>query len=178
VIARSNDTVLARNTLDLLDTNLYELKTPPTCVEIRRRAINGQRSEPTVICGAALGGRPSVPSDQQGSIFIVCNDGRIGAGRNEEEDAGVAIGSDAGTVVVARAAGAMAASTVNEPIAAAVSGSPAPPMLDAGAPLPPPAAATKTAAASCAIAAGVETSGALWLLPLAALGMRARRRLA
>lgn len=177
VIARSGDTVLARNTLGVFDTSSYELNTPPTCVEFRRRASNGQRSEPTVICGAALGGRPSVPSDQQGTIFTICNDGRVGAGRSEEEDAGVVTASDAGAVVVASAAGAMAASTVNAQTAAAASGSPAAPMLDAGTPPPPPAAETKTAAAGCAIAAVAKTSGALWLLPLGALGIRARRRL-
>jgi hypothetical protein len=80
---------------DSLDP-LFGFDVVPDCLEFRRRAVTGQRSESLTICGEALGTRSAVASDMSLQV-VLCRAGVIGeqasnapdAGRpKQEEDAG------------------------------------------------------------------------------------------
>jgi hypothetical protein len=110
LIVRHEDEVLLRVTGDIIDDGMYVLPEVPTCVELRRRAANGQRSEPVTICGDALGVRAARPSDYERGA-PVCHDGRFGSGAGDDgADAGT---SDAG--VVSAEAGASPLSAADAP---------------------------------------------------------------
>jgi hypothetical protein len=160
VIARRDDQVLLRVIGGLVDDGLYGLDDVPTCVELRRRAANGRRSEPITICGAALGARDPRPSDYQ-SMVLQCRDGVIGgpsatpAGAGAVDDAGA---DDAGA---------------ND------AGQGAPPDAGAAPPLTAAAPAKLSREVSGCSALGGSTGSAAtagWLAALAYLSRRLRRK--
>ena len=78
LIARRGDKILLRITSLIQGDGSYGLEEQPDCIELRRRAADGRRSEPTTICGAALLARDYRESDSTPNGWVECKDGILG----------------------------------------------------------------------------------------------------
>jgi hypothetical protein len=91
LIARRGDKILLRTTKFVQMDGNYGLDEEPDCIELRRRALDGRRSEPTKVCGTALLTRDFQKSDEGDNGWIQCKDGILGdpAAYDDGADAGV-----------------------------------------------------------------------------------------
>jgi hypothetical protein len=90
LIARRGDKILLRTTQFIQRDASYGLDEQPDCIELRRRALDGRRSEPRTICGSALLTRDFQESDLVDQ-WVQCKDGILGDGsasRADTPDAG------------------------------------------------------------------------------------------
>lgn len=76
LIARRGDTILLRSTSLIRDDGTYGVPAVPDCIELRRRAGDGRRSEPKRICGQALS-ISEWPESVPESEWATCHDGVI-----------------------------------------------------------------------------------------------------
>jgi hypothetical protein len=93
LIARRGDKVLLRTTKFVRRDGSYGLDEEPDCIELRRRALDGRRSEPTKVCGTALLTRDFQKSDEGNNGWVECKDGVLGdpSAYDKGEDAGVSV---------------------------------------------------------------------------------------
>lgn len=87
LIARRGDKILLRTTQFIQNDASYALREQPDCIELRRRAPDGRRSEPTTLCGSALLTRELQESDKSSSGWVECKDGILGDASAYEDDA-------------------------------------------------------------------------------------------
>ena len=163
LLMRRGDEILLRTTTFIQDDGPYGLTKEADCVELRRRARDGRRSEPVKLCGDQLpvGDFPPIrstsdwPSCHDGMLVLNSASGPTDAGAGaSDQDAGVEPASkpDAG----------------DKPDAAAAAS-------DAGRP-------SRESDSGCSIAAGPSLRAPdLWLLlalgmPLGAAKLRSRKR--
>lgn len=101
LIALRGDEVLLRVTSLIRDDGTYGIAEPPDCIELRRRAADGRRSEPSRICGAALLTRDYRKGESETEGWVACHAGILGdpAAYDESSDAGppVELAHDAAT---------------------------------------------------------------------------------
>jgi hypothetical protein len=91
LIARRGEKILLRTTKFVQNDGSYGLDEEPDCIELRRRAPDGRRSEPTKICGTALLTSDFQERDKGESGWLQCKGGILGDPAAEEDtaDAGV-----------------------------------------------------------------------------------------
>lgn len=75
LIMRRGDTVLLRTTTLVSDSGTYALPEVPDCIELRRRAPTGKRSEPFKLCGDALRVHAWTEEDNGEFGFLDCMSG-------------------------------------------------------------------------------------------------------
>lgn len=96
LIARRGNEILLRITSLIQNDGNYGMAAPPDCIELRRRARDGRRSEPTKICGDALLTRDYLASEATPGSWVACKDGILGdrdAYEDDFSDAGISIES-------------------------------------------------------------------------------------
>lgn len=79
LLMRRGDEILMRTTHFIQSDSAFGLKNVPDCIELRRRAVDGRRSEPATICGDALPVSDFTPRDENANGWVTCRDGLIGA---------------------------------------------------------------------------------------------------
>jgi hypothetical protein len=170
IIARRGDEIIMRWMMPHEEGN-YGFEVTPDCLEFRRRGPTGQRSEPLIVCGEALGTRAFRASDMNGHEYL-CHDGVTGVPEGDRTNPPVRptdppLGSAGAR---ANAAGASAAGNgANVPLAGSRSSS-------ERTPEPSDSAQRNRRSYGCGAAPGAPASAAAWYALLVMLAVQRVRR--
>jgi hypothetical protein len=179
LIVRKGDKILLRAVPPHISNDAsYVFVDEPDCIELRRTAPNGQRSEPTTICGAALKARAWREDDSKQGV-VPCRDGVIGAGEVEpiaDQDAGVTeLSGRAGAPAIAGATALAAAGASAGATGAAGSGGAKAPTAPTPAQQKPPASDSGCAVSAAPVSGSDAVPAAFSLLLSLAFRRRAAR---
>jgi hypothetical protein len=94
LIMRRGSTVLLRTTTLVRDSGSYALAEIPDCIELRRRAPTGKRSEPFRLCGDDLRVQGWTKDDNDEFDWPRCESGETPSSRNSKADDGCTLGTN------------------------------------------------------------------------------------
>ena len=171
LLMRRGSDILLRTTHFIQSDVAFGLKEVPDCIELRRRAIDGRRSEPATICGDALPVSDFTPADKNSNGWVTCKDGLIGAAADSGATHADAMPADQDAGFEADAAAPIAggdASVRTDDPPASASGAAAPSSAQKS------PSESASAAAGCAVSTGSPVD--LWLLLALGMPLAAARR--